>query len=170
MSKILNNTELYIKKHDDSLDENTRTLAFHHIYSAKINKHFLQGSFTEGVELIPEIEEQLKEFSLRLDEHRILIFYYKIACLYFGSGNFDKSLDYLNKIINLKTSSLRTDIQCFSRMLHLICHYEKGHFALLEYLIKSVYRFLLKNGDMSAVMQEILKFLKKSLFIKQKDL
>jgi tetratricopeptide (TPR) repeat protein len=170
LSKILNNTELYLKKHADSLDENTRTLAFHHIYSAKINKHFLEGSFTEGVALIPEIEEQLKEFARTLDEHRILIFYYKIACLYFGSGNYDKAIDYLNKIINLKTGSLRTDIQCFARMLQLICHYEKGHFALLEYLIKSVYRFLLKNGDMSGVMQEVLKFLKKSLFIKQKDL
>lgn len=170
LSKILNNTELYILKHAESLDENTRTLAFHHIYSAKINKHFLEGSFTEGVKLIPEIEEQLKEFSKTLDEHRILIFYYKIACLYFGSGNFDKAIDYLNKIINLKTGNLRTDIQCFARMLHLISHYEKGHFALLEYLIKSVYRFLLKNGDMSGVMQEVLRFLKKSLFIKQKDL
>jgi hypothetical protein len=170
LSKILNNTELYLQKHDDSLDENTRAIAFHHIYSAKINKHFLEGSFTEGVKLIPSIESQLKELSGRLDEHRILIFYYKIACLYFGNGNFDKTIDYLNKIINLKTGSLRTDIQCFARMLHLIAHYEKGHFALLEYLIKSVYRFLLKHGDMSGVMQEILKFLKKSLFIKQKDL
>jgi tetratricopeptide (TPR) repeat protein len=170
MSKILNNTELYIQKHHEVLDENTRALAFHHIYSAKINKHFLQGSFTEGVKLVPEIERQLKELSLRLDEHRVLVFYYKIACLYFGCGNFDKALDYLNKIINLKTSSLRTDIQCFARMLHLICHYEKGHFALLEYLTKSVYRFLLKNGDMSGVMQEILRFLKRALYTKQRDL
>jgi tetratricopeptide (TPR) repeat protein len=169
-SKILTNTELYLQKHTDTLDENTRSLAFHHVYSAKINKHFLEGSFTEGVGLVPDIEEQLREFSFRLDEHRIIIFYYKIACLYFGCGNFDKALDYLNKIINLKSSNLRTDIQCFARMLHLICHYEKGHFALLEYLIKSVYRFLLKNGDMSGVVQEVLKFLKKSLYIKQKDM
>ena len=170
LSKFLDNTEFYLKKHADTLDENTRSLAFHHLYSAKINKHFLEGSFTEGVAEIPEIERQLKEFSNTLDEHRILIFYYKIACLYFGSGNFDKAIDYLNKIINLKTGNLRTDIQCFARMLHLIAHYEKGHFALLEYLIKSVYRFLLKNGDMSGVMQEILKFLRKSLYMKQKDL
>jgi hypothetical protein len=170
LSKILDNTEKYISKHTEVFDENTRALAFHHIYTAKINKHFLEGSFTEGVKLVPIIEEQLRELARTLDEHRILIFYYKIACLYFGSGNFDKTIDYLNKIINLKSGSLRTDIQCFARMLHLICHYEKGHFALLEYLTKSVYRFLLKHGDMSDVMQEIMKFLKKSLYIKQKDL
>ena len=170
LSMILDNTEKYLSRHADVLDENTRTLAFHHLYSAKINKHFLEGSFTEGVQLVPKIEAQLKEFSKTLDEHRILIFYYKIACLYFGSGNYDKAIDYLNKIINLKTGNLRTDIQCFARMLHLICHYEKGHYALLEYLIKSVYRFLSKNGDMSGVMQEVLKFLKRALFMKQKDL
>jgi tetratricopeptide (TPR) repeat protein len=170
LSTILDNTQKYLTKHANDLDENTRTLAFHHLYSAKINKHFLEGSFTEGVKLIPEIEAQLKEFSKTLDEHRILVFYYKIACLYFGSGNFDKAIDYLNKIINLKTGNLRTDIQCFARMLHLICHYEKGHYALLEYLIKSVYRFLSKNGDISGVMQEVLKFLKRALFMKQKDL
>ena len=45
LSKILNNTELYIKKHSESLDENTRALAFHHIYTAKINKHFLEAVF-----------------------------------------------------------------------------------------------------------------------------
>jgi hypothetical protein len=170
LSNILSNTENYLLKHTEQLDENTRTLAFHHIYSAKINRHFLQGSFAEGIKLIPEIEEKLKEFKLRLDEHRTLIFYYKIACLYFGNGNFDKAIDYLNKIINLKSGSLRTDIQCFARMLHLICHYEKGHYALLEYLIKSVYRFLLKHGDISGVMQEVLRFLRKSLYIKQKNL
>ena len=40
----------------------------------------------------------------------------------------------------------------------------------MEYLIKSVYRFLSKNGDISGVMQEVLKFLKRALFMKQKDL
>ena len=48
LSMILDNTEKYLSRHADVLDENTRTLAFHHLYSAKINKHFLEGSFTEG--------------------------------------------------------------------------------------------------------------------------
>jgi tetratricopeptide (TPR) repeat protein len=170
LSRILDNTEKYIQKHADVLDENTQALAFHHLMTAKINKHFLEGSFAEGIKMVPQIEAELKLLSKKLDEHRILIFYYKIACLYFGAGNFDKTIDYLNKIINLKTGSLRTDIQCFARMLHLICHYEKGHFALLEYLTKSVYRFLLKHGDMSTVMQEVLRFLKRALYMKQRDL
>jgi len=40
----------------------------------------------------------------------------------------------------------------------------------LEYLIKSVYRFILKNEDLSLIMSEILKFLRKSLYLKPKDM
>ena len=56
-----------------------------------INKHFIEGSFTEGLKLVPDIEEKLKEYEIYLDRHRILVFYYKIACLYFGSGDYEKT-------------------------------------------------------------------------------
>src|SRR6185295_9066248 len=50
------------------------------------------------------------------DINRILVFYYKIACLYFGSGNNEKAIDYLNRIINQK-ADLRNDLQCYARLL-----------------------------------------------------
>ncbi len=68
---------------------------------------------------------------------------------------------YLSRIINWKVD-LRTDLQCYSRLLHLIAHYELGNFQLLEYLIKSVYRFMAKMGNLSLVEEEIFKFLRKS--------
>src|SRR5690606_34474733 len=96
-----------------------------------------------------------------LDRHRILVFYYKIACLYFGSGDNEKAIDYLQKIINWKLD-LRTDLQCYARLLHLIAHYELGNFELLEYLVKSVYRFMAKMGSLSIVEEAMFSFLRKS--------
>ncbi len=58
-----------------------------------------------------------------MDQHRVLVFYYKIACLYFGSGDNNNAIVYLNKIIQLRIGNLRADIQCFARILHLIAHY-----------------------------------------------
>ncbi len=95
-----------------------------------------------------------------LDRHRILVFYYKISSLYFGSGDYDNTITYLNKIINWKVD-LRTDLQCYARLLHLIAHYEIGNFDILEYLIKSVYRFMAKMENLSIVEEEIFKFLRK---------
>jgi len=140
---------------------NNRIQTFVYLYISKLNQHFIDGTFTEGLSLVPYIEEKLKEYWIYLDRHRILVFYYKIGCLYFGSGDYEQTIVYLNKIINLKMD-LRTDLQCYSRLLHLIAHYELGNFSLLEYLTKSVYRFMAKMENLSLVEEEIFKFLRKS--------
>lgn len=146
-----------------------KILCFQYLYQAKINLHFLEGTFNDGIRLIPHLEEQLNEYEPFLDQHRVLVFYYKIACLYFGSGKFEKSITYLNKIIHWKTD-LRNDLQCYARLLHLIAHYELGHFNLLEYLIKSVYRFMAKMENLSGVEEAMFQFLRKSFSLQPKEL
>jgi hypothetical protein len=150
-------------------NENHKIQTFIYLYTTKINLHFTEGTFTEGIKMIPSLVSQLEEFELYLDKHRILIFYYKIASLYFGSGDSSTAIDYLNKIINWKMD-LRTDLQCYSRLLQLIAHFELGNFTLIEYLIKSVYRFMAKMENMSMVEEEIFNFLRKSFHVEQKDI
>ncbi len=148
---------------------NNQVQVFVYLYTSKINQHFMEGTFKEGLVIVPEIEQQLKEFSIYLDHHRVLVFYYKIASLYFGAGDYDTAIDYLNKIINWKVD-LRNDLQCYARLLHLISHYELGNFQLLEYLIKSVYRFMAKMQNLSLVEEEIFKFLRKSFYLSARKL
>lgn len=143
------------------LNDNNKVQSFVYIHIAKLNKHFMEGTFSEGLLLVPHIEQKIKEYWLYLDRHRILVFYYKISSLYFGSGDYDNTINYLNKIINWKVD-LRTDLQCYARLLHLIAHYEIGNFDILEYLIKSVYRFMAKMENLSVVEEEIFKFLRNS--------
>ena len=144
--------------HSEAVQENdnNRIQTFVYLHISKINQHFIDGTFTEGLALVPYIEEKLKEYEIYLDRHRILIFYYKFASLYFGSGDYENTIKYLNKIINWKMD-LRTDLQCYSRLLHLIAHYELGNDNLLEYLIKSVYRFMAKMENLSRVEEEIFQ-------------
>jgi hypothetical protein len=81
-------------------NKNNLIQSFVYLYIAKINQHFLEGTFSEGLVMIPRMEQNLKEIEMYMDSHRVLVFYYKIACLYFGAGNAAKSIDYLNNIIN----------------------------------------------------------------------
>jgi hypothetical protein len=140
-------------------NQNNLIQCFTYLYTAKLNRHFMEGTFTKGLALVPEIEEKLKAYELYLDRHRVLVFYYKIASLYFGSGNAEKSIDYLNLIINWKVD-LRTDLQCYARLLHLIAHYELGNLDLLQYLLKSVYRFMSKMQNLSATEEAVFDFLR----------
>lgn len=142
-------------------DTNTQIQTFIYLQIALLNKHFMHGSFTKGLSLVPYLEEKIEEYKLHIDTHRILIFYYKIACLYFGSGDNAKAIEYLNLIINRKPD-LRIDLHCYSRLLHLIAHYEIGNYQLVEYLIKSVYRFMAKMKNLNIVEEEIFKFLRNS--------
>ncbi len=143
-------------------NKNNQIQCFVYIYIAKINQHFLEGSFSEGLDMIPTMEEQLKEIEPFIDSHRVLVFYYKIACLYFGAGESAKAIDYLNKIINWKLN-LRDDLQCYARLLHLIAHYELGNMEVVNYLSKSVYRFMGKMDNLSTVEEILFNFLKKSI-------
>jgi hypothetical protein len=164
LAQSIKHFEQFVKQKHLEENENDRILAYQYLYTARINLYFLQGTFTKGLRLVPFLEEMLKEYGLYLDAHRVLVFYYKIACLYFGSGNNEKAIDYLNRIINQK-GDLRTDLQCYARLLHLIAHYELGNFDLLEYLIKSVYRYMAKMENLSRVEEEMFAFLRRSFTV-----
>jgi tetratricopeptide (TPR) repeat protein len=157
-NETLHQFEMFYHSKEANSNNNNQVQSFVYLYIAKINKHFLEGSFSQGLKLVPHVEEKLEEHELLLDRHRILVFYYKLACLYFGAGNYDKTIEYLNRIINWKVD-LRTDLQCYARLLHLIAHYELGNYDILEYLVKSVYRFMSKMQNLSVVEKEIFKFL-----------
>lgn len=167
---VLEKLECFMANNDEQFNENTKTSAVVHLYTARINQHFMEGTFSNGLQLVPELEAAIAEHQLKVDQHRVLVFYYKIACLYFGSGDNNKTITYLNKIINLRIGSLRADIQCFARILHLIAHYELENYTLVEYLIKSVYHFISKHKDLGQVMEEILKFLRKNIYAHPKAL
>jgi hypothetical protein len=143
-------------------NKNNLIQSFVYLYIAKINQHFLEGTFSKGLDMIPAMEEKLKEIEMYMDSHRVLVFYYKIACLYFGAGNAAKSIDYLNNIINWKVN-LRDDLQCYARLLHLIAHYELGNMEVVAYLSKSVYRFMAKMKNLGAVEEVLFNFLRSTI-------
>ncbi len=141
-------------------NENNSVLLFQYRYINKINFHFMNGTFSEGLYLVKEIEDGVERYEKKIDDNRILNFYYKIGCLYFGSGDNNKAIEYLNKVIHHPTQ-IRSDIHGFSHILNLISHYELGNTEMVQYQIKSVFRFLSKLQEMNQVQQHILNFLRK---------
>ena len=142
------------------VNDNIASLSFLYLYNNKLNFHILEGTFIESEYLIPEILAKLKTHSEHLDEHHEMLFYYKIASIYFGTEKYAECILYLEKIINNKNLSMREDLMCFSRLLCLIAHYELGKDYYLENQLKNTYKFLLKMNDLHEVQKEIIKFLK----------
>ena len=141
-------------------DENIQALTFLYLNLNSINQYFIDGSFQEGVKIIPKIESELETFKDRLDEHHVMIFYYKFASMHFGYGNNKECIYYLENIISNKSFLIREDLQCFARVLNLVAHYEAGLDYNIEALLKSTYKFLIKINDLYEVQKEMIKFLR----------
>lgn len=143
------------------INEEIRIRLMKYFYVHEINRYFMEGKFSEGVDYIMEKNQtEVADLFEELDEHSITVLNYKIACLYFGAGNYRQAVRWLNKIINISNPDIREDIHCFARIMNLVCHYELGNFDVIKYYIITTYRFLLKKDDLRLFQKFILGFLK----------
>ena len=165
----LKNFEAFSSTELANQHDNHRIQTFVYISASKINQHFMLGTFSEGLKDVKNIIDTLEENSLFIDNHRLLVFNYKIANLYFGAGKYGISIDYLQKIINGNVE-MRNDLQCYARLLHLMAHYELGNFEIIESLIKSVYRFMAKMENLTVVEEAMFKFLRNSFQLSHQKL
>lgn len=168
---VLTQRKLIALKRDKKLilSENINLNLFKAIYIHEMNRHFMLGEFKSGTRIVKALEDELANFVLKLDKHSILLFYYKIACLYIGSGNYKTAVKWLNNIYNAKEIHVREDLHAFTRILLLVCHFELGNDSVLESSIRSTYRYFKLYGKLSQYQQLILNFLR-DLFSSNQDL
>lgn len=147
-----------------NVSQNKNLEGLYHLYRFNhlINRYYLEGRFSEGTAIVPELTNVIDTNRYGWDEHRTLIFDYRIACLYFGDADYPNAIGYLNRIINRPVTNYRSDIQCFARILCLMAHFELGNAVLVEYQIRSVYRFLLHVEEAQQVQREIFHFLRRT--------
>jgi len=131
-------------------------------YTHGINSIFMSANYEYGASFVNDLTQTIDNMEYPWDPSRIMVFHYKIACIYFGNGDLDNTITYLNKVENTFTPRLKVDIQCFSRVLNLIAHYDLGNDILVSYKIKSVFRFLLKMGELEKVHTEIFRFIRRT--------
>ncbi|OOG73590.1 hypothetical protein [Flavobacterium sp. A45] len=167
MLKYKSNFKKYLELLEETINDprfpvndNIASLSFLYLYNNKLNYHILEGTFAESEYLVPVILNKMKVHSEHLDEHHEMMFYYKIACIYFGNEKFQECIVYLEKIINNKNLTMREDLMCFARILCLIAHYELGRDYYLENQLKNTYKFLIKMNDLHEVQKEMIRFLK----------
>jgi len=151
----LHNLENFRTKNYSSFNLNTKILSFLYVHLGRMNLHFLEGSFEEGVKSIKKSLKRLEKYKPLLDEHKVMIFHYKIAWMYIGNGEPDKATPYLQSIINMSNVSLRKDIQAYARILFLIAHYDFGNENLIASILRSYKRYFHKN-EMKNQVQQLL--------------
>jgi len=144
-------------------NENTKIISFLYVHLGRLNQHFLDKTFAEGVKGSKRTLKRLERYTDKVDKHKIMIFYYKIAWMHLGNKQADKCIDYLQMIIDLTNHSLKNDIQVYTRLMFLMAHYELENFDLLPSIIKNYQRFFKKVEFNNQVIANILNFFKEVL-------
>ena len=119
------------------------------------------GEYDKALSIMDDVIDGMESYGDKINKEQEVVFAYNIAYVYFGAEQYNKALFWINKVLNDNEQTLRQDIYSFSRLLNLVIHYELGNLDLLEYIIKSTFRYLNKREKDYTVENAILKHMKK---------
>lgn len=119
------------------------------------------GDFEKAMDLVAPILQGMEELGNKLQKEYELEFFYELAHVHFGAGQVNKSLFWLNKLLNDPEPTLRQDIFTYARLFNLVVHYELGNNDLLEYIVRSTHRFLSKRHRAYKVETLLIDHIKK---------
>ncbi len=129
-------------------------------YTKKFSLCIFKGNFEEGLAILKIHQKAARRFDTRLFERGR--FYFQYFYIYFGMGDYDQALHYLNHWLNLPRSIERQDLQSLARILNLIIHFEMGNQMLLEYLLRATHRYLQSRNREHAFEKLVLHFIRDS--------
>lgn len=171
--KYLIELEQYRQDNYSKLNPNSQIVSFQYVHNGRMNLHFLKGTFDEGIKGISSTIKRVKRYAKKLDYHKVMVIYYKVAWMYIGAGVPEKSLSYLDFIIDLTDKSLREDIQCYARIMKLMALYDMEEYNLIIKHGKGFQKFYDKLKNPNRVQQTILQMLKQLAsvpILSQKDI
>jgi uncharacterized protein YeeX (DUF496 family) len=138
-----------------------RTIMINCSYS-RLTVYIESCEFDRGLSLMNSLVPQLNSLSEQLNMYRLSAFYFQFAKLTFIKGNCAASIKWLNKIINDKTGQVTDENLSRSRILNLLVHFDLNDFDLLEYEVKSTYRYLSKRQKLYRFESTILDYMRKA--------
>jgi len=136
-------------------------------YHMEIGWYIETGQFEKGLEIADEIIKEINKsgnFTTRVSG-TILYLYYDLARLYFITGEFDKSVKFISIFFN-SVQITTIQIYCNTKILSLLVHFELGSIDLLEYQMRSTYRYLYRKNKVFKFEKTILDFLRISFRVK----
>jgi len=119
------------------------------------------GEHQQAVDMVVDVTEGMERLGPRLPKEQQLEFWWCIACAYFGAGQMNKALFWLNKVLNDTEPALRQDIFNYARIFNLVVHYELGNYDLLSYITRSTQRYLGKRQRALEVETVIIDHIKR---------
>lgn len=156
-------TEMYtdlLKEHAGNSDSDRINL-FLIMSTLKLIYLDVNRSEKVAVNEINAITEGLNKHKGKIDSNFEILIYNLLAKICISRGDYESANKFLNILLNHPEINIRKDIETYAKILNLLVHYELGNLDLLEHLIKSTYRYLIRRKGLHRFENIVLKFLRK---------
>lgn len=155
---ILSDLEVFRKSNYKKFSPNSQIISFLYVHHGRLNKYFLLKRYDEGLKACANTLKRMSKYNSKLDLHRIMVFYFKIAWMNLMAKKPSIAIDYLNEIQKMELGALREDIQIYTRLMLLMAHYDMGNFDIMEYLTNNAKQLSIKFQDVNQVQLATINF------------
>lgn len=158
---LLGELNTFQKKYKIDSNEDLSVKLFSSIKSTNLMVYIHQAEFEKAVSLEEEIIQGLEMYGDAITPIRRAYLSFNLAIGFFGVEEFNKSLKWINAILNDNQLDEKEDIMAFAHIVGLITHFELNNNSYLPYALKNTLRFLDKRKRKYSFETLFLKNLRK---------
>jgi hypothetical protein len=135
-----------------------------------LDAYMQMGEFEKSEELVKRVENNIDFYHKSLGPANRTALYFNLSVLNLGLEHYSRSLNWVNAIINNPDNHAKdVGIINIIRILRLILYYELKYHDILEYELRSTYRFLSKQKNLYKFDQIVLQFIRKNVSLYNRD-
>lgn len=152
--------ENLLKQKASGLASAYRIRAFFFYYLVRLDLAIYTADFERYSSVFKETEDFINTNSSKgFADFPHLIF--TLATAYFAKGDYGKALLWINEFFNEKDYKSFSDIAVGEKILSIFIHYELNNIELLQYVVKSLYHYLLKGEKTYRFEKSLIRFIRR---------
>lgn len=122
----------------------------------------LVGEKEDAVKLLENLEKYIDEHNSIPDTEKV-VFYFNAVDMHFFYGDYSKSLQWLNKAMNFNADRVNSTLYRYLRIIQVILLFEMKEYELMEYRLRSLYRYLLRQSALMKFEKVFMGFFREVL-------
>ena len=127
-------------------------------YNIELELYRDTKTYDEHLEFIDATEAFITANKHKMPKEYLLSFWFQLANIHFMRKDFDRSLQWINQLLNAKFQGIERALLVHARMLNLMVHLEQQNLFVLRYFVDSTRRFIRKIKQLDEHEKILLSF------------